>query len=125
MGLILVFRLNAGYDRWWEARKLWGNIVNQSRNFAIIISNYLLADDSDNEKRKIINYIAAMPFLIKNSLRSSDSVDDIKHLVEKNDLLKIIQSENKPVILSSMIAHELNKFRNQNQLDPFSFLQAE
>ena len=125
MGLILVFRLNAGYDRWWEARKIWGNIVNQSRNLAIIISNYLLPDDSGKEKRKIINYIAAMPFLIKNSLRSSDSVDDIKHLVEKNDLLKIMQSENKPGILSSMIAHELNKFRNQNQLDPFSFLQAE
>lgn len=35
------------------------------------------------------------------------------------------RSENKPGILSSMIAHELNKFRNQNQLDPFSFLQAE
>ena len=39
MGLILVFRVNAGYDRWWEARKIWGNIVNQSRNLAIIVSS--------------------------------------------------------------------------------------
>jgi putative membrane protein len=124
MGLILVFRLNAGYDRWWEARKIWGNIVNQSRNLAIIISNYALTDDS-NEKLRITNYIAAMPFLIKNSLRISDSVDDITHLVRKNDLLKITQSENKPAIVSSMIAYELNKFRFQNKLDPFSFLQAE
>jgi len=124
MGLILVFRLNAGYDRWWEARKIWGNIVNQSRNLAIVISNYVLTDDS-NEKLKVINYIAAMPFLVKNSLRGDDSVDDIKHLVGNIDLLKIIQSENKPAILSSMIAYGLNKFRNQNQLDSFSFLQAE
>lgn len=103
MGLILVFRLNAGYDRWWEARKIWGNIVNQSRNLAIIISNYVLTDDSSNEKRKIINYIAAMPYLVKNSLRGSDSIDDIKHLVEKIDLLKITQSESKPGILRVFI----------------------
>ena len=122
MGLILVFRVNAGYDRWWEARKIWGNIVNQSRNLAIIISKYALTDDS---KAKVIDYISAMPFLVKNSLRDNDSVDDIKHLIGKIDLLKIIQSKNKPVILSSMIAHELNNFRNQNLLDPFSFLQAE
>src|SRR5262245_269783 len=33
--LLLIMRTNAGYDRWWEARKLWGGIVNQSRNVAI------------------------------------------------------------------------------------------
>lgn len=125
MGLILVFRVNAGYDRWWEARKIWGNLVNQSRNLAIIISNYVRTDDSSSETLKVINYISALPFLVKNSLRKSDSVDDIKHLVEKSDLSKIMQFENKPVILSSMIGSELNKFRHQNQLDSFSFLQAE
>ena len=35
LGLFLVLRTNAGYDRWWEGRKLWGSIVNQSRNLAI------------------------------------------------------------------------------------------
>ena len=124
MGLILVFRLNAGYDRWWEARKIWGNIVNQSRNIAIIISNYVHTN-ANHTKLKTINYIAAMPFLIKNSLQSNDSTDEIKHLIEKEDLLKIIGAENKPVILSSMIAYELNMFRDKNQLDSFGFLQAE
>jgi putative membrane protein len=124
MGLILVFRLNAGYDRWWEARKLWGNIVNQSRNLAIIIANNTRTDDI-NAKLKVMNYITAMPFLVKNSLRSNDVIDEINHLVENVDLSNLIKSKNKPVILSSMIAQELNHFRHQNQLDPFSFLQAE
>lgn len=35
VGLLLVLRNNAGYDRWWEGRKLWGGIVNQSRNLTI------------------------------------------------------------------------------------------
>src|SRR5690606_24888589 len=36
LGLLLVVRVNQGLDRWWEARKIWGSIVNQSRNLAII-----------------------------------------------------------------------------------------
>src|SRR5262245_44383095 len=35
LGVLLVLRTNAGYDRWWEGRKLWGGIVNQSRDLAI------------------------------------------------------------------------------------------
>src|SRR5262249_51666227 len=35
LGLFLVLRTNAGYDRWWEARRLWGGIVNQTRNLAL------------------------------------------------------------------------------------------
>src|SRR5689334_4529965 len=35
LGILLVTRINFGYDRWWEARKLWGAIVNQSRDLAI------------------------------------------------------------------------------------------
>ncbi|PJD94853.1 MAG: hypothetical protein CK426_01250 [Legionella sp.] len=124
MGLILVFRLNAGYDRWWEARKIWGNIVNQSRNLAIVVANYVSTDDL-HAKAKLINYIKAMPFLVKNSLRAIESVDDIQHLIEKNELSHIVQSNNAPVVLSSMTADALNGFRNQNQLDSFAFLEAE
>jgi len=124
MGLILVFRVNAGYDRWWEARKLWGNIVNHCRNLVIIIENYLQTGDT-KEKSRVINYVAAMPFLVKNNLRGDNSCDDVKHLVGELDLLKIMRSDNEPVVLSSMIAHALNHFRTQNQLDSFAFFRAE
>ena len=35
ISLLLVFRTNTAYDRWWEGRKMWGALVNNSRNFAI------------------------------------------------------------------------------------------
>src|SRR5262245_65001242 len=35
LGILLMMRTNAGYDRWWEARKAWGGIVNQSRNLVL------------------------------------------------------------------------------------------
>ena len=40
LALLLVLRTNAGYDRWYEARKLWGGIVNQSRNLGMIGAIY-------------------------------------------------------------------------------------
>ncbi len=124
MGLILVFRVNAGYDRWWEARKIWGNVVNQSRNLAIIASNYPTTK-STNWTIKLTNYIAALPYLMKNNLREDASIDEIKHLVDAPLLAILEQSQHKPNALSSIIAHELNKARLSNELDSFSFLQAE
>jgi ion channel-forming bestrophin family protein len=38
LGLVLVFRTNTAYDRWWEGRKLWGSIVNHSRSLAMKIN---------------------------------------------------------------------------------------
>src|SRR3954462_3484819 len=40
LGLLLVLRTNAGYDRWWEGRRLWGGIVNQSRDLAVGALSY-------------------------------------------------------------------------------------
>ncbi len=47
ISLLLVFRTNTAYDRWWEGRKLWGNLVNTSRNLAIKI-NAMLPEDEDS-----------------------------------------------------------------------------
>jgi putative membrane protein len=124
MGLILVFRVNAGYDRWWEARKIWGNVVNQSRNFAIIVANYPDTKNTD-KKVQLINYISALPYLMKNNLRGDASIEEIKHLIDRPALSILEQSAHKPNALSSIIARELNLFRSSNELDSFSFLQAE
>ncbi|MFN3876500.1 MAG: bestrophin family ion channel, partial [Flavobacteriales bacterium] len=45
LSMLLVFRTNSAYDRWWEGRKLWGQLVNASRNLAVKILA-LLPDDA-------------------------------------------------------------------------------
>jgi putative membrane protein len=42
--LLLAFRINSAYDRWWEGRKIWGSLVNNSRNLAIKLK-HLIGDD--------------------------------------------------------------------------------
>ena len=50
ISMLLVFRTNTAYDRWWEARKFWGQLVNNSRNLALKISAFVKADDADTQK---------------------------------------------------------------------------
>lgn len=47
LSIILVFRTNTAYDRWWEGRKLWGTLVNHSRNLAIQLDALLPAEDRE------------------------------------------------------------------------------
>jgi putative membrane protein len=48
ISMLLVFRTNTAYDRWWEGRKQWGTLVNNSRNLAIKLNSMLPADDEKN-----------------------------------------------------------------------------
>ena len=124
MGLILVFRVNAGYDRWWEARKLWGNVVNQSRNLAIILVNYTNQEATD-WIFKITNMISAMPYLMKDNLRGEANLQYLCHLIDLDNIQRVNEASHRPMILASMMAHELQIARNTHGLDSFAFLHAE
>ena len=49
LGLLLVFRTNTAYDRWWEGRKLLGALVNTSRNLALKVDTFLPKGDTKRE----------------------------------------------------------------------------
>ncbi len=48
ISMLLVFRTNTAYDRWWEGRRQWGSLVNNSRNFAIKLNSMLTHEDEKN-----------------------------------------------------------------------------
>ena len=61
LSLLLVFRTNTAYDRWWEGRIKWGELVNNTRNLAIKLSVCCKrTEDKDYFKRMIPNYAFAM-----------------------------------------------------------------
>ncbi|HBW87303.1 MAG TPA: hypothetical protein DEF82_11375 [Crocinitomicaceae bacterium] len=57
ISLLLIFRTNTAYDLWWEGRKLWGSVVNDSRNFILKINAVLPKQDAEWHK----SYILQMP----------------------------------------------------------------
>ena len=50
LAFIIGFKNNASYDRLWEARKVWGGIVNASRSFTIMLNDYLSNEYADENK---------------------------------------------------------------------------
>lgn len=67
LSLLLVFRTNTAYDRWWEGRKLWGKLVNDSRNFVIKINSILPENDVKN-RTQIAKYLRFFPHFLANHL---------------------------------------------------------
>lgn len=43
VGIFLAFRINSGYDRWWEARKIWGDLLSVSRSFGMTVTTFVTA----------------------------------------------------------------------------------
>lgn len=124
MGLILVFRINAGYDRWWEARKLWGTIVNNSRNLAIIVANYT-RPSNQKHLNELRGFIAAMPYLMKNNLRLYNSIEEVRHLLDESIYHQLQHVKHKPNFMTSKIAESLSNLVENNEMNHFSFLRAE
>ena len=75
LGWLLVFRTNASYARWWEARKLWGGLVNISRNMAIKVADLCKAGDDELNKFRI--EIIAFAYGLKDHLRNESSLQKL------------------------------------------------
>lgn len=82
LSLLLAFRINSAYDRWWEGRKLWGSLVNNSRNLAIKIKHLGNQDDVQFYNRYIPLYAEVLKDHLRQDLKGDyDSLlNDNKHL---------------------------------------------
>jgi putative membrane protein len=113
LGLFLVFRTNSAYDRWWEGRKLWGAVVNSTRNFSLKLNAYLKKDDRDNRlwfARMIPNFVFAM----KEHLRSGVHMNQLELTGDENEEIKGVK--HKPNRISALMYERINTLYLDNKL---------
>lgn len=76
ISLLLVFRTNTAYDRWWEGRRLWGDLVNNSRNLMLKITAFL--PEKEKERKKIFAIlISNFAFALKEHLRGGYKEEEL------------------------------------------------
>ncbi|WP_396153301.1 bestrophin family protein [Flavobacterium sp.] len=109
ISLLLVFRTNTAYDRWWEARKLWGALVNNSRNLAIKLRVMLHEENDRAYFRKLIPGYASI--LVKHLT----NVETSKQLYEDEDL-EIDHHKHKPNQLAKMLFQKINDLYDQKKI---------
>lgn len=72
LGVLLVFRTNSAYDRWWEGRRLWGQLVNDSRNLTLKVRSYIpSAIAPDAEKAEFGELVISFAYALKHHLRGT------------------------------------------------------
>ena len=123
MALLLVLRTNSGYDRWYEGRKLWGGIVNQSRNLCAIGTAY---GPNDRDWRDLfLRWTAAFPHLARHSLRGERDLSDMKHLLPAAEIEQLEKAVHMPLHGSVRLAQLLSSARDRELIDGFAFLRAD
>ena len=117
LSLLLVFRTNTAYDRWWEGRKKWGELVNNSRNLAIKIGS--MTTNKENEiyfSRMIPNYAYAM----KEHLRDGVKLNELD--LTKVELNEIQNLGHKTSFIAKKMYSKLHQMKQHGELTQEEFL---
>lgn len=109
ISLLLAYRTNTAYDRWWEGRKLWGSLVNNSRNLAMKLAA-ILPDENDRNyfKRMIPGYASVLAKHLSNE-------DTSKMLFEGLDL-EIDHHKHRPNQVAKMMYQKINDLHLQRKI---------
>lgn len=117
LSLLLVFRTNSSYDRFWEGRKLWGGIVNETRNLVRSTSTFLAAEPET--VREITLWTMAFPWSAMAKLRGRKEIGPIvmelpPHLVEQ-----ILAADHVPFAICRRITELLEGARQRGRIDSY------
>lgn len=120
LSMLLVFRINSAYDRWWEGRKMWGAFVNNSRNLAFKLCAFIPADDKLLRNRfriLLTNYI----FTVKEHLRENYIASEL----EESDVLPLSDLEkakHRPNRIAFQLVYEMENLHKQQVISGEKFL---
>ena len=121
------FNNNQAYDRWWEARKVWGAFVNDSRSWARELINYTAVSGHDMphpiSRRMIYRHIAFL-YVLKSVLRDSTDTSWHNYLSEE-DIAELTLHSNKHNALLHLQSKDLQKLSDDGLIDGFRFMQLD
>lgn len=111
LGLLLVFRTNTAYERFWEGRKLWGSLVNSIRNLARMIWISVIENSPKDreEKIKILHLLVVFAISTKLHLRGQQINSEIIDLIPEYWYKKLHKVHNPPLQVALLIGEYLQK----------------
>lgn len=123
LSFFIGFNNNQAYNRWWEARKIWGALVNDSRTWARKVKAYVKDDldiEGDYKTRMVHNHIAFV-IALKENLRGEKKQEYLKYL-DDADTLEVQRQSNKANAILGLNNALLKKVYDKGGLDGFGFM---
>ena len=115
LSLMLAYRTNTAYDRWWEGRKLWGALVNNSRNLAIKLNAYLSDEDDRKYFRKLIPTYSEV---LANHLMN----EEVSLMLFEGFDLEIDHHKHKPNQVASLLFQRTNNLYRSGKITGEQFI---
>jgi len=126
IGIVVGFRNNSAYARWWEGRTLWGSIVNNSRSIGRQIStmidaarNAAPADSSaaGELRRRLVYHQIAWVHALRQQLRGLDPLGELASVLTPAEIEALRGAPNVPVAIQLRIAGMLREARDRNWIN--------
>ncbi|GGC85807.1 bestrophin family protein [Undibacterium terreum] len=125
LAIFLGFRNNAAYDRYWEARKLWGELVLRSRNLARQCQS-LIKDANpanagqglDDVRVRMIYRAIAFSYALKDLLRNASPSPEIAVLLRESERKRLTGSSNAPHLMMLDMGQDLRICLDEGRIDP-------
>ena len=122
LGVFLALRTNSGYERWWEARKLWGGITNQSRSLATAGLAY---GPSLQWKTELIQWIILFAHATRHHLRGDQEFPELLGLCPADAVEPLMRERHRPLFISLKIAELLQTAAGGSGLPAAVLMQME
>ena len=120
--IILSFKLNQSYDRWWEARKVWGAIVNDSRSLVLLLQSFLSNNHSE-EIQQITDRHIAWCYALGQHLRKLDPIDGNEKYFTPSEIDQLKNHNNVPLAILQLNALQLAELKNAGELTEYNHVQ--
>lgn len=119
LGLLLVFRTNTSYDRFWEGRKIIGNLINDARSLGILLwVNIYEKNHQDTEaKMAAVRLIAVFFIALKLHLRKENADEKIKSLVTEQQYLELTNVNHMPLRTLQWMGEYLKQMHDRHYID--------
>ena len=121
LGLLLVFRTNTAYERFWEGRKCWGSMVNNVRNLArqIWVSVDEISPEDKKDKISALYLLIAFAVTTKLHLRGETVNSELEGLISSSRLIKLQTMNHPPLEVAFWIGDYLQQQYNHNCLNSY------
>ncbi len=128
VGVLLAFRTNSSYGRWWEARMLWGAIVNDSRTWVRQLMSFVGSEqegaNAQHVRQMSLRQVAWCRALTR-SLRRQDPHQDFDDLLGDDERQRLHAHANVPNALLLNQAADLRTLRDDEAIDTWEYVTLE
>jgi len=122
IAILLGFRTSAAYERWWEARKIWGGIVNDSRTLIRQAYGFFISNEhKEQDILKLAKYQIAFNYALSTSLRKLPLSDDVKKNLSDTDYLIVKKQLNAPNAILKIMEDHLASIFEQSKINAYHF----